>query len=163
MLLKKQQRIKFRISLKKSKMKLGDRITGVVLLIVLCCLLLGAIAGALNTILYNTIGFDGLISAQDITQVSSDKYILKYTYTNEITQKSYIIEKSIDSEEYENIKGNETLKIKYVGYLPAAPHIEKIDSNNPLFLVILGVIIVAIGIRRNILFLKGKISAKEFT
>ena len=144
-------------------MKFGDRITGVVLLIFLSSLFLGGIAGALNIILYNIIGADGLVSVQDVTQVSSDRYVLKYTYANEITRKSYIVERSLDVEEYDKIKSDKILGITYVGYLPGAPHIEKIDSNNPLFLIILGVVVVAIGMWRNILFLRGKISVKDFT
>jgi hypothetical protein len=144
-------------------MKFSDKVTGVVMLILLCGLFIGGLAGTLNTILYSTIGIEDSISKWDISKVNDDEFILSYIYSNKITKKEYIVERSIDGEQYEKIKDKSNFKITYVGYFPGSPHIERVDSKPLTLLVVFGLVLLVFGIRRNILFLKGKLSAKEFT
>lgn len=144
-------------------MKTSDKVTGVVMLILLCSLFIGGLAGTLNMVLYRTIGVDDSISKWDISKVNDNEFLLSYIYSNKITQKEYIVERSIDGEQYEMIKDKSNFKIKYVGYFPGSPHIERVDPRRPLLLVAAGIVLIAFGIRRNILFLKGKLSTQEFT
>jgi hypothetical protein len=144
-------------------MKFPDKVTGIVMLILLCSLFMGGLAGTLNMILYRTIGVDDSISKWNISKVSDDEFLLSYIYSNKITKKEYIVERSIDSEQYEIIKDKSNFKITYVGYFPGSPHIERVDPRSPLLLVVFGLVLLVFGIRRNILFLKGKLSAQEFT
>ena len=144
-------------------MKLSDRITGIVMLILLCGFFVGCLAGTLNIILYRAIGVDDSISKWDISKVDDDEFILSYIYSNRITQKEYIVERSIDSDQYEFIKGKPNFKITYVGYFPGSPHIERVDPKRPLVIMIIMSMLLPIAIWRNILFLRGKISTQEFT
>lgn len=144
-------------------MKFGDKVTGIVMLILLCGLFIGGLAGTLNIILYRTIGVDDSISKWNISKVNEDEFILSYIYPNKITQKEYVVERSIDGEQYEMIKDKSNFKITYVGYFPGSPHIERVDPRRPLLLVVFGLVLIVFAIRRNILFLRGKLSAQEFT
>jgi len=143
-------------------MKTSDKVTGIIMLILLCGLFIGGLAGTLNTILYSTIGMEDLISKWDVTKVNDDEFILSYIYSNKITQKEYIVEKSIDGEQYDKIKDKSNFKITYVGYFPGSPHIERVDPKPLTLLVVFGLVLLVFGIRRNIFFLRGKLSAKEF-
>jgi hypothetical protein len=144
-------------------MKTSDKVTGFVMLILLCSLFIGGLAGTLNMILYRTIGVDDSITKWDISKVNDDEFVLSYVYSNKITQKEYIVERTIDGEQYEIIKDKSNFKVTYVGYFPGSPHIERVDPRRPLLLVVAGIVLIAFGIRRNILFLKGKLSTQEFT
>lgn len=144
-------------------MKFADKVAGVILLILLCCFFIGGLAGALNIILYRTIGVDDSIAKWDINKVNDDEFILSYVYSNKITQKEYIVERSIDGQQYDKIKDKSNFKITYVGYFPGSPHIERVDPKRPLLVIIIVLLLLPLAIRRNILFLRGKISAQEFT
>lgn len=144
-------------------MKFGDKVTGFVILILLSCLFIGGLAGTLNAVLYMTIGADDIVPIRDITKSNDDEFILSYTYFNKITQKSYVVERAIDNDQYKTIEGKPNLKIQYVGYFPGSPHIEGVDPKRPLLIIILVLVLVALGIRRNIQFLKGKLTAEQFT
>ena len=143
-------------------MKLSDKIGGIFMLILLCCFFIGLLAATVNAILYKTTGMDDSISKWDINKVSDDEFILSYIYSNKITQKEYIVEKSIDSDQYDKIKDKSNFKIRYVGYFPGSPHIERVDAKQPWLLYVGVLILIGLGIRRNILFLKGKLSVQEF-
>lgn len=143
-------------------MKIKDTTTGIIILTLYCCLFIVGLAGTLNNIFYKTKGIDDLIFVREVTKNNVDEFILSYTYFNKITKKSYLIERSIDNEQYENIKDKKELKIKYVSYFPMSPHIEGVDSKDPLLLIVLGLALLAFFIRRNIQFLKSKSTAEEF-
>ncbi len=144
-------------------MKAVDKIVGVVLLVVFCVLFLGALLGATNDILYRTLGITDSISGFQLSPSNGDEFTLSYTYFNKITEKEYVVERSIDPDQYEQIKGKSRISVRYVSYFPGAPHIEGVDSGPPLLFVVIGIIILPFVIKRNILFLRGRISAQEFT
>lgn len=144
-------------------MKAADRIVGIVLLVVYCVLFIGGLLGATNEILYRTVGIRDSISVHQISQANGDEFILSYTYFNKFTQKEYLVERSIEANQYERIKDKPYIDVRYVGYFPGSPHIEGVDSSAPLLFVGFGLIILPFVIRRNILFLRGKLSAQEFT
>lgn len=144
-------------------MKAVDRIVAVVLLVVFCVLFIGSLLGAANDVLYRTIGITDSISGFQLSQGNGDEFILSYTYFNKITQKEYVVERSIESDQYERIKDQPRINVRYVSYFPGAPHVEGVDSSPPLLFVIIGIVILPFVIKRNILFLKGKISTQEFT
>ncbi len=117
----------------------------------------------MNIILYRITGVDDSISKWDIKKVSGDEFVLSYIYANKITQKEYIVERSIDSDQYDIIKDISSFKIRYVGYFPGSPHIEGVDPRRPLLIMIIMCVLLPIAIWRNILFLRGKLTTQEFT
>ena len=137
-------------------MKITDKIAGIILLILLSGIFLLGFAGSINKILYKTIGVEDSVSVQNLSKIQNREFILSYTYFNKITNKSYSISQSIDQDEYEIIKNMTRLRIRYVGYFPMAPHIEGVDSKLPNIIAVFGLILLIFGIRKNILFLKGK-------
>jgi len=143
-------------------MKIQNTTTGIIILIFSCCLFILGLAGTLNIILYRTVGVDDLVLTREITKSNNNEFILSYSYFNKLTKKYYLIERSIDNTQYERIKDKIELKVKYVSYFPMSPHIEGVDSKDPLFLIVLGLALLAFFIRRNIQFLKGDITAEEF-
>ena len=60
----------------KLKVKLSDKIGGIIMLILLCGFFIGGLAGVVNSILYSTIGMDDTILECDISKVNEDKFIL---------------------------------------------------------------------------------------
>jgi len=143
-------------------MKIADKTMGILFLVVYCVLFIGLLAATVNSVLYKTVGVDDSISKWDISKVNDDEFTLSYIYPNKITQKEYIVERSIDGDQYDKIKDKSNFNIKYVGYFPGSPHIEGVDGNFPLLLFPVLLILLALVIRRNIFLLKGKLSAKEF-
>jgi hypothetical protein len=138
-------------------MKIADKTTGIILLILFCGLFLGGLAGSVDKILYLTIGVEDSITVQDLSKIQNREFMLSYTYLNKIKSKSYTIRRSIGQDEYERIKNKTRLKVRYVGYFPMSPYIEGVDSNLPNVIAVFGLILLAFGIRRTVLFLKGKI------
>jgi len=80
------------------------------MLVLLSCFFIGVLAGTLNMILYRTIGIDDSISKWNTSKVNDDEFLLSYIYSNKITQKEYIVERSIDGEQYDLIKDNQILR-----------------------------------------------------
>src|SRR5882672_3516087 len=113
-------------------MKIADKTWGILFLVVYCVLFIGLLAGMINSILYKTVGVGDSISKWEISKLNDDEFILSYIYPNKITQKEYIVERSIDGEQYDKIKDKSNFKIRYVGYFPGSPHIEGVDVGFPL-------------------------------